>query len=97
MGLLRPAHAPGKGCRHSILRWAVREESIIQVKTVLVIAILALARKFIILDTEVTSAPHLFGLSAAVVALGAVAACGAAPAFIGSAKRSRGLLAHAGA
>ncbi|MFB6259343.1 MAG: phosphate-starvation-inducible PsiE family protein, partial [Thiohalorhabdaceae bacterium] len=42
--------------KHSILRWAVREESIIQVKTVLVIAILALARKFIILDLETTSA-----------------------------------------
>ncbi|MEF8793309.1 phosphate-starvation-inducible PsiE family protein [Thiohalorhabdus sp.] len=58
--------------KHSILRWAVREESIIQVKTVLVIAILALARKFIILDTEVVSAPHLFGLSVAVLALGGV-------------------------
>jgi uncharacterized membrane protein (DUF373 family) len=58
--------------KHSILRWAVREESIIQVKTVLVIAILALARKFIILDTEVMSASHLFGLAAALLALGGV-------------------------
>lgn len=58
--------------KHSILRWAVREESIIQVKTVLVIAILALSRKFIILDTEVTSAQELFGLAAAIMALGGV-------------------------
>ena len=58
--------------KHSILRWAVREESIIQVKTVLVIAMLALARKFIILDLEVVSAVQLYGLAAAMVALGVV-------------------------
>jgi uncharacterized membrane protein (DUF373 family) len=58
--------------KHSILRWAVREESIIQVKTVLVIAILALSRKFIILDTSHMSAAHLFGLAGAVLALGGV-------------------------
>lgn len=58
--------------KHSILRWVVREESIIQVKTVLVIAILALARKFIILDTSHMSAAHLFSLAGAVLALGAV-------------------------
>lgn len=58
--------------KHSILRWAVREESIIQVKTVLVIAILALSRKFIILDTEVTSASEIFGLASAILALGGV-------------------------
>jgi len=58
--------------KHSILRWAVREESIIQVKTVLVIAILALSRKFIILDIEAISAPEVLGLAAAVLALGGV-------------------------
>ncbi len=58
--------------KHSILRWAVREESIIQVKTVLVIAILALSRKFIILDIETGSASEVLGLAGAVLALGGV-------------------------
>ncbi len=57
---------------HSILRWAVREERIIQVKTVLVIGILALSRKFILLDLEFTSASHVFGLATAILALGGV-------------------------
>lgn len=57
---------------HSILRWAVREERIIQVKTVLVIGILALSRKFIRLDPEFTSASHVFGLATAILALGGV-------------------------
>ena len=39
--------------KHSIVKVALRKESIIQVKTVILIAILALARKFIILDPDV--------------------------------------------
>ncbi|MFP4560864.1 MAG: phosphate-starvation-inducible PsiE family protein [Thiohalorhabdus sp.] len=58
--------------KHSILRWAMREDSIIQVKTVLAIGLLALARKFIILDLEETSAAHIVSLALAVIALGAV-------------------------
>lgn len=38
--------------KHSILRVAARRDSIIQVKTVLLIALLAMARKFIILDAQ---------------------------------------------
>ena len=38
--------------KHSIIRIALRRESIIQVKTVVLIALLALGRKFIILDTS---------------------------------------------
>lgn len=58
--------------KHSILHWAFRDENIIQVKTVLAVSLLALARKFIILDMEATSALEVFALSAAVVALGGV-------------------------
>lgn len=37
--------------KHSIIRVALRRDSIIQVKTVVLIALIALARKFVILDT----------------------------------------------
>lgn len=40
--------------KHSIIRAALRRESIVQVKTVILIALLALSRKFIILDTTAT-------------------------------------------
>jgi hypothetical protein len=36
--------------KHSIVRVALRQDNIIQVKTVLLIALIALARKFVILD-----------------------------------------------
>ena len=39
--------------KHSILKVVLRQDSIIQVKTVILIAILAISRKFIILDTKV--------------------------------------------
>jgi hypothetical protein len=39
--------------KHSIVRVALRQDNIIQVKTVLLIALIALARKFVILDPEV--------------------------------------------
>ncbi|MFA9461310.1 phosphate-starvation-inducible PsiE family protein [Thiohalorhabdus methylotrophus] len=58
--------------KHSILRCAVREASLIQVKTVLVFGILALARKLIILDLESSSAIQVMALSVAVVAPGGV-------------------------
>jgi uncharacterized membrane protein (DUF373 family) len=56
--------------KHSILRVIAQQQSIIQVKTVLLIALLAISRKFIILDTE-TPPEQVFALAAAVVALGA--------------------------
>jgi hypothetical protein len=42
--------------KHSIVKVALRKESIIQVKTVILIAILALARKLIILEPDVDPA-----------------------------------------
>jgi len=55
--------------KHSIVRVALRKESIIQVKTVILIAILALARKFIILDPNIDPA-KLAALAGTILALG---------------------------
>jgi uncharacterized membrane protein (DUF373 family) len=53
------------------LRYSVaREQSVIQTKTVLLIAILALSRRFILLDLSATDGVELFGLAALMVALG---------------------------
>lgn len=57
--------------KHSILKMAQRGESIIQVKTVFLIALMALARKFIILDIQETSAGTIAALAAAVLTLSA--------------------------
>jgi uncharacterized membrane protein (DUF373 family) len=56
---------------HILLYVATREQSIIQIRVVLLIALLALARKFIILDLSATAANQLFGLAAVTLALGA--------------------------
>ena len=58
--------------KHSIIRVALRKDSIIQVKTVMLIALLALGRKFIILDTSKTDATTIAALSAGLLALGIV-------------------------
>ncbi|WP_036500688.1 phosphate-starvation-inducible PsiE family protein [Nitrosococcus oceani] len=58
--------------KHSILRVIERKERIIQVKTVLLIALLALARKFIILDISAISASLLAALALSSLALGSV-------------------------
>ncbi|HSH26258.1 MAG TPA: phosphate-starvation-inducible PsiE family protein [Wenzhouxiangella sp.] len=58
--------------QHSIIKVIERREHIIQTKIVVLIALLALARKFIILDTASTSPMMLLALSVGVVALGAV-------------------------
>ena len=55
--------------KHSIVKVALRKESIIQVKTVILIAILALARKFIILEPDVDPA-KVAVLAGTVLALG---------------------------
>ncbi|AHI98674.1 hypothetical protein VPUCM_0716 [Vibrio parahaemolyticus UCM-V493] len=55
--------------KHSIVKVALRKESIIQVKTVILIAILALARKFIILDPNIDPA-KLAALAGTILALG---------------------------
>jgi uncharacterized membrane protein (DUF373 family) len=57
---------------HSILSVLHRKESIVQVRTVVLIALLALVRKFIILDASKTEPLTIIGLAAAVLALGAV-------------------------
>jgi uncharacterized membrane protein (DUF373 family) len=56
--------------RYSLVKVATGGEKIIQVKTVLLIAVLALARKFIILEANEYSAATIFALAAVVVALG---------------------------
>lgn len=58
--------------KHSIIRVALRQQSIVQVKTVILIALLALGRKFIILDTTKTDASTITALSVGVLALGVV-------------------------
>jgi uncharacterized membrane protein (DUF373 family) len=55
---------------HTLQYVVAREQSIIQIKVVLLIAILALARKFIILEMQETTAGHLLGLAAITSALG---------------------------
>ncbi len=57
---------------HSILGVLKRGDSIIQVRTVILIALLALTRKFIILDATKVEPLTIIGLAAAVLALGAV-------------------------
>jgi uncharacterized membrane protein (DUF373 family) len=57
---------------HSILHAAGRMRSIVQVKTVVLVALLAVARKFIILDTKVVSATTIASLALALLALGGV-------------------------
>ena len=56
--------------KHSIIRVVAAGESIIQVKTVLLIALLALARKLIILDLKEFSASTILALAAVMLALG---------------------------
>ena len=57
--------------KHSIIMVALRRDSIIQVKTVVLIALIALSRKFVILDPEADPA-KIGALSVAVLALGGV-------------------------
>ncbi len=56
--------------KHSIIKVVAAGESIIQVKTVLLIAVLALARKLIILDMHEVSAATILALAAVLLALG---------------------------
>ena len=57
---------------HTIHLVAMRKQSIIQVKTVLLIAILALARKVIIMDLHTISSGQVEALAAITMALGIV-------------------------
>jgi uncharacterized membrane protein (DUF373 family) len=57
---------------HSILSVLERMQSIVQVRTVVLIALLALVRKFIILDVSQAEPLTIIGLAAAILALGSV-------------------------
>lgn len=57
---------------HTLQFVVARKESIIQTKIVLLISLLALARKVIVLDLETVSMNELLGLAALILALGAV-------------------------
>ena len=58
--------------KHSIIRVALRRESIIQVKTVVLVALLALSRKFVILDVVEIDAAKIAALAGATLVLGIV-------------------------
>jgi uncharacterized membrane protein (DUF373 family) len=58
--------------KHSILIMVKRQESIVQVRAVVLIAMLAVIRKFIIIDLSSATANQMFALAASVIALGAV-------------------------
>jgi uncharacterized membrane protein (DUF373 family) len=58
--------------KHSIVRAALRRDSIVQVRTVLLIALLALSRKFVILDSAATPASTIAALGFATLVLGVV-------------------------
>ncbi|HEY0523981.1 MAG TPA: phosphate-starvation-inducible PsiE family protein [Stellaceae bacterium] len=58
--------------KHSLLVVLERQDSVIQVRAIVLIAILALVRKFIILDLKSTPATELFALATAILTLGAV-------------------------
>ncbi len=58
--------------KHSIVKVIEKNQSIVQVKTVLLIAILAISRKMIILDTKAMSPITIFSLSAVLLSLGLV-------------------------
>jgi uncharacterized membrane protein (DUF373 family) len=55
---------------HTLQYVVKREQSIIQTKVVLLIALLAVARKFIILDLHEVGPAEMFGLAAVALALG---------------------------
>ena len=58
--------------KRSILVAAERRDGIVQVKVVILLAMLAIVRKFIILDFAETPADKIIGLAVAILALGVV-------------------------
>jgi len=58
--------------KRSLLIVAERQNSIVQVRTVILLALLAIVRKLLILDLSKTEAPQLFALAVAILALGVV-------------------------
>ncbi|MEA2905663.1 MAG: hypothetical protein QOI12_3050 [Alphaproteobacteria bacterium] len=58
--------------KRSLLVVTERRHGIVQVRTVVLIALLAIVRKLMIIDLSATDANHLFALSGAILALGGV-------------------------
>jgi uncharacterized membrane protein (DUF373 family) len=58
--------------KRSLLLVTTRKETVVQVRAVILIAMLAIVRKLIILDVATTNAAQLFGLAAAILSLGGV-------------------------
>src|SRR5882757_7552439 len=58
--------------KRSLLVVAERQHSVVQVRTVVLIALLAIVRKLMIIDLSATDADQLFALSGAILALGGV-------------------------
>jgi uncharacterized membrane protein (DUF373 family) len=58
--------------KRSLLVVAERRQSIVQVRTVILLALLAIVRKLIILDLATTNSMQLFALAAAILSLGVV-------------------------
>jgi uncharacterized membrane protein (DUF373 family) len=58
--------------RRSLVVLQKRHDSIVQVRTVVLIALLAVVRKLMIVDIATTDPAQLFGLAAAIMALGGV-------------------------
>ena len=58
--------------KRSLLVVAERQHSVVQVRTVILIALLAIVRKLMIIDPSATDAIQLFALSGAILALGGV-------------------------
>jgi uncharacterized membrane protein (DUF373 family) len=58
--------------KHSLLIVLSRQESVIRLRSIILIAMLAMVRKFIILDLSEFAAAELFALSASILALGIV-------------------------
>jgi uncharacterized membrane protein (DUF373 family) len=58
--------------KKSLLVVAERRDSVVQIRSVVMIALLAICRKVIILDLTETDALHILALAAAILALGIV-------------------------
>jgi uncharacterized membrane protein (DUF373 family) len=58
--------------KKSLLVVAERRQNVVQIRSVVMIALLAICRKVIILDVKETDAVEIFALAAAILALGIV-------------------------
>jgi uncharacterized membrane protein (DUF373 family) len=58
--------------KKSLLVVASRRNSVVQIRSVILIALLAICRKIIILDPNETDAAHILAFAAAILALGVV-------------------------